>query len=134
MPLRQALRKLSGALTALVVFVGAFQLFDPLPAGLRATYTSSASQTVPEPQTDGHPSTASLVAAWNGQPPPAFAAAWTGSVLAARTGTFTFATNSDDGSMVFVDGRKVVDNGGSHEARLASGTVDLAAGVHAIQI
>jgi hypothetical protein len=49
-----------------------------------------------------------------------------------RGGTYTFATHSDDGSWLYVDGTPVVDNGGGHAAKTAQGTVTLDRGVHEI--
>ena len=37
-----------------------------------------------------------------------------------RGGTYTLATASDDGSLVYVDGQLVVDNGGGHKTQLKS--------------
>src|SRR6202011_4972352 len=80
------------------------------------------------------PSTSHLIDAWSGKPPDAFSTTWTGAVIALREGTYTFGTISDDGSSVFVDGRLVVDNGGQHARQLATGSVHLAPGAHAVFI
>lgn len=49
-------------------------------------------------------------------------------------GVWTFATKSDDGSVLSIDGRKVVDNDGSHASILASGRVALEAGLHRYEL
>lgn len=51
-----------------------------------------------------------------------------------NTGTYTFTTTSDDGSQLFVDGIRVVDNDGLHGARLRTGSTSLSAGEHDIVI
>ena len=57
---------------------------------------------------------------------------WTGFVKVPRPGKWKFYTVSDDGSRLRIDGRVVVENGGTHEMREASGEVDLEAGAHEI--
>src|SRR6185436_951427 len=81
-----------------------------------------------------HPSTASVTSAWQGRPPEVFSARWRGGLFVARGGPYTIATESDDGSRVFVDDQLVVDNGGRHGMTRRSGTVELDRGVHAIAI
>ncbi|WP_299436708.1 carbohydrate-binding protein [uncultured Aquimarina sp.] len=49
-------------------------------------------------------------------------------------GSYTFYTTSDDGSSLWIDGVKVVDNDGLHGAREESGTVCLEAGHHKIEV
>ncbi len=45
-------------------------------------------------------------------------------------GIYNFYTYSDDGSRLYIDGKLVVDNDGSHSAKFASGKVALEAGYH----
>lgn len=59
---------------------------------------------------------------------------WTGKVRIAKAADYTFYTESDDGSRLFVDGKQVVDNGGLHGAQEANGVVNLTAGDHDIKI
>ncbi|WP_146203417.1 Ig-like domain-containing protein [Leucothrix pacifica] len=47
-------------------------------------------------------------------------------------GNYTFYTNSDDGSQLFIDGNLVVDNDGLHAMQERSGTVNLSAGDHSL--
>ena len=49
-------------------------------------------------------------------------------------GAYTFYTNSDDGSQLFVNGERVVNNDGTHRATEKQGTVDLSAGTHEIVV
>lgn len=50
------------------------------------------------------------------------------------TGIYTFYVVSDDGSQLFVGDRLVVDNDGSHSARMRKGMIALEAGVHPVRI
>ena len=51
----------------------------------------------------------------------------------ATGGTYDFSLASDDGSKLFVDGKPVVDNDGSHGVITAHGTIELQPGKHAIR-
>ncbi len=59
---------------------------------------------------------------------------WTGILRVAKAGTIRFSTVSDDGSRLFIGGKQVVDNGGRHEMKEASGEAELAAGDHEIRV
>jgi hypothetical protein len=124
------------ASTLLTSILGVTTQLAPLAQGLKAEYFSDESGASPAVAStlDSQPSTGHLVDAWQGSPPEVFSATWTGSIVALREGTYTLATVSDDGSSVFVDGRLVVDNGGRHGARLATGFIHLARGTHAVWI
>jgi hypothetical protein len=50
------------------------------------------------------------------------------------SGAWTFTLNSDDGSMLWIDGNLVVNNDGLNGAQTHSGSVTLGAGVHAITV
>jgi alpha-L-fucosidase len=50
------------------------------------------------------------------------------------TGVFTFFTTSDDGSCLWIDGEKVVDNDGAHNSETRSGVIALEKGLHAIRV
>ena len=58
---------------------------------------------------------------------------WVGKVAAPESGVYVFGTRSDDGSLVYVDGQLVVDNGGQHGAEYREGTISLTQGWHDIQ-
>ena len=49
-------------------------------------------------------------------------------------GIYYFATRSDDGSQLFVDGQLVVDNDGEHAPVATSGEIALAKGRHALRL
>ena len=57
-----------------------------------------------------------------------------GTVRCPHDGQYTFYTNSDDGSQLFIDGNLVVDNGGSHAMREKQGRVHLSAGDHDLRL
>jgi len=59
---------------------------------------------------------------------------WTGKVRIPRDGKFTFFTESDDGSRLWIDGKVVVDNGGLHAMEEKSGEVTLKAGDHDLKV
>jgi hypothetical protein len=63
-----------------------------------------------------------------------FVMRWRGTVTIAEAGQYTFATDSDDGSMVYIDGQLIVDNDRNHGSQHREGTVDLTVGPHAIKI
>jgi len=59
---------------------------------------------------------------------------WNGRIKIPRDAKYTFFTESDDGSRLWIDGKVVVDNGGVHPMEEKSGDVDLKAGEHDIKI
>jgi WD40 repeat protein len=59
--------------------------------------------------------------------PDTFSVRWTGRVLPAADGTWTFSASSDDAVRVWVDGRLVVDDWTPHRLREASGSIPLTA-------
>ncbi|RXG13882.1 PA14 domain-containing protein [Leeuwenhoekiella polynyae] len=50
------------------------------------------------------------------------------------SGSYTFYTNSDDGSKLYIDEKLVVDNDGDHGVQERSGTINLKTGAHPIKI
>ncbi len=52
----------------------------------------------------------------------------------AETGTYTFYTASDDGSVLLINDKIVVDNDGLHPLREKSGTISLDKGKHSIKV
>lgn len=98
--------------------------------GLTAQYWDNADFTGPTfTRTD-----ATVNFSWGGGSPDArvapdtFSARWTGSVLASATGTYTFATTSDDGVRLWVDGVKIIDNWTDHGPTTNTGAATLQAG------
>lgn len=63
-----------------------------------------------------------------------YALTFEGYVEAPTTGVYEFFTVSDDGSMLYIGDRAVVDNGGSHSRRLRTGLISLEKGLHPIRI
>ncbi len=70
--------------------------------------------------------------AWPGGPKDEFAVRYTGKITIPVTGQYTFWTDSDDGSDLWIDGVRIVNNDDLHSMRLRSGSVQLTAGVHDI--
>jgi hypothetical protein len=64
----------------------------------------------------------------------AMAAVFSGFVVIDEENTYTFATESDDGSRLYVDGEMLVDNSGSHAPKEVSGARKLSKGLHRIWI
>lgn len=63
-----------------------------------------------------------------------FAFIFKGYLLAPSDGIYTFYTNSDDGSVLFIDDKQVVDNDGGHAAIPAFGKVALRKGFHSYEL
>jgi len=64
----------------------------------------------------------------------AFGADIFGNIDVAADGTYTFGLDSDDGSLLFLDGNLVVDNGGSHAPTLVQGSTFLTAGPYFLEV
>ncbi|MEX2213151.1 MAG: PA14 domain-containing protein [Phycisphaeraceae bacterium] len=63
-----------------------------------------------------------------------FALRFSGTLRIEKAGKYTFFTTSDDGSWLYIDGKKLVDNGGVKPANQKSGNIELTAGNHAIMV
>lgn len=63
-----------------------------------------------------------------------FALKFEGAIRFDADGEYTFSTRSDDGSILWVDGKKVVENDGIHAAQEHAVKVKLTAGVHTIVV
>lgn len=61
-------------------------------------------------------------------------ARWTGYVWIPKDGKYTFYTESDDGSRLYLDGKLVVDNGGLHAMEERGGEVELKAGWRGLKL
>ena len=57
-----------------------------------------------------------------------YAVRWQGRFVPKKTGTHKFWTQSDDMSYLYVDYKKVVDNGGTHAERKEEGTINMTKG------
>lgn len=69
-----------------------------------------------------------------GLPEDNFAVQFDGVIDIPSTGIWTFWLTSDDGSMLWIDGRPVVDNDGPHGAKEVRGQAPLSAGAHTIRV
>jgi len=106
---------------------------DPLPDGLQAQYFQNADWRGDAARSSpaSVPSTDRVLADAAGLPAQTLSASWTGWIVAPSTGAYTFATSSNGGSWVYLDGQLVVDNGGDHPSRSKAGpTLALERGVH----
>jgi hypothetical protein len=63
-----------------------------------------------------------------------FVGEWTGILVVATGGLYTFSTSSDDGSHLWIDGTLVVSNEGLHPVETVSNTVRLEAGRHTVRV
>ena len=63
-----------------------------------------------------------------------FAIDYRGAFTVPFTGEYRFRLTSDDGSKLKIDGRDVIDNDGVHGEQAVEGTVQLAEGVHSIEV
>ena len=100
--------------------------------GLHATYFETTDWTGPVVMSglDARISTGHLTQRWAGTVPPTFSVQWSGYLAVPRAGNYTFATTSDDGSWLYVDGQLVVRNGGRHSAITRTGRIPLSRGPH----
>lgn len=57
-----------------------------------------------------------------------------GSLIVTKTDYYQFNLNSDDGSVLYLDGSKLVDNDNNHGPTLVSGTKMLRRGVHTFRL
>lgn len=63
-----------------------------------------------------------------------FAFRFTSNIEITSSGTYTFYTNSDDGSKLFINGTEVVNNDGTHAPKELSGSINLNSGSHEIVV
>lgn len=71
---------------------------------------------------------------WEGGPEHRFAARYTGELDVSDTGTYTIYLTSDDGSAVYLDGVKIIDNDGAHAPVEKSVEIELDAGHHELEV
>lgn len=67
-------------------------------------------------------------------PEGSYSITWKGRMLIERKGRYTFGLNSDDGSELLINGKRIVDNRGQHGAQERIGRVVLQAGEHDVVI
>jgi hypothetical protein len=63
-----------------------------------------------------------------------FAIDYTGRFWIEKPGTYTFSLLSDDGAILYIDDREVVNNDGAHIAVKRQGDATLAGGIHSIRV
>ena len=63
-----------------------------------------------------------------------FAGVFTGYICLENAGTYTFSTESDDGSQLFLDSKRIVNNDGIHEMKEAATQMYVKAGQHAVVV
>lgn len=63
-----------------------------------------------------------------------FGVQYNGYIKIPKSGVYTFYLNSDDGSMLLIDGQLIVSNDGQHAPEERSGISELGAGYHKIQV
>ena len=63
-----------------------------------------------------------------------FALLFEGFIKAPEDGIYKFYVTSDDGSVLWIDGKKVVDNDGTHGTREMAGEIPLQAGLHTFRL
>lgn len=59
---------------------------------------------------------------------------WTGVIRIPNDAKYSFYLESDDGSRLLIDGKEVIDHGGTHDMTELSGRVELKAGDHEIKV
>ena len=63
-----------------------------------------------------------------------FAFVFNGKIECPKDGKYSFTVSSDDGSQLFINGEKIVDNDGVHGNQAKAGSVELKKGKHDIQV
>ncbi|MDF0716841.1 PA14 domain-containing protein [Muricauda sp. 334s03] len=63
-----------------------------------------------------------------------FSIRYNGYIQIDTEGSYTFYTNSDDGSKLYIDGTQVVNNDGAHGSQERSGNITLTTGLHDITV
>jgi hypothetical protein len=117
----------------LCVLLGTRFLVAP-PRGLQAEYFPGerAGDRPTLTAIDPSPNTATVGQRWSGAPFERFFVRWFGYLTVPRAGRYTFTVTSDDGSVLSLDGRVVVDHSGAHGPIPKSAAIDLTAGSHAV--
>lgn len=63
-----------------------------------------------------------------------FAIRYVGKIAVPAAGTYTFKLVSDDGAVLYIDDKKIIDNDGVHTEKTATGDVSLTAGTHVLRL
>jgi len=107
-----------------------------LESGINYDYYEGSWNSLPNfntltPVTQGFTSEIDLSASLNSD---YFGFVFSGYIKIPEDGTYTFYTTSDDGSSLYIDDNKIVDNDGLHGSNEESGTVCLDSGYHKIDV
>ncbi len=70
---------------------------------------------------------------WPGGPATRYGVRYRGSIIIPTTGTWSFRTSSDDGSDLWINGVRVVNNDGLHSNQTVTGTATLSAGTYSFE-
>ena len=81
------------------------------------------------------PATGGSFPQWPGGPSDFFAVRLTGSIFIPTTGTYSFSTTSDDGSVLYLDGLQILNNDGLHAdaTRVSVQRTNLLTGAHSFR-
>ena len=71
---------------------------------------------------------------WTDGPTDYFAARYTGALQVETAGRYTLYLTSDDGSALYLNGQRIIDNDGRHRTTTREVTLDLEAGAHALEV
>ncbi|MFM1943956.1 MAG: hypothetical protein RI897_2938 [Verrucomicrobiota bacterium] len=71
---------------------------------------------------------------WPGGPVDYFGVRFSGMLVVPQEGNYTFWSSSDDGSALYVDGQRVVNNDGLHGYLESAGNIQLTAGLHQFEL
>jgi hypothetical protein len=63
-----------------------------------------------------------------------FGARWTGKMTITRSGSYRFRIGSDDGSMLYINNRRIVDNNGLHGFRWRQGDTGMKSGKSSVRL
>jgi len=123
-------------LVCLLAVLGGLRAAWDVEHGLRVDYFDSLTPGAdPAVSTiSSEVSTAGILADRSGALPETFRARWLGYLTVTRPGTYTFATTSDDGSTITLDGTLVVDNSGVRGETTRTGQIALEPGPHVLII
>ncbi|KAB2667169.1 MAG: tandem-95 repeat protein, partial [Verrucomicrobia bacterium] len=101
-----------------------------IPTDAPAAFTKTGLTKVNFPTTTGN----SFSSVWPGGPADLVGARFTTLFGSGAGGHYTFWTESDDGSALYVDGNLVVNNDGLHGMATASGSIDVSSGNHSVEV
>ncbi|HEX4348231.1 MAG TPA: PA14 domain-containing protein [Vicinamibacterales bacterium] len=104
------------------------------PTGLAATYETLAGPAKTVSALDPELSTEHIDEAWGGNVPDSFSATWRGVIYVPADGAYTFGTRADGESTIYLDGRKILENGWDQPETTVRETVRPDEGFHTITV